>query len=92
LSFFPGASYSFSILTTEEPEFLINPATKSRPPQTPQFPENAGDVGKDPIAVFDGESVLISELRGAAIANSLKKLRIFTQCLGAGRVTKRARK
>jgi len=28
--------------------------------------------------------VLISELRGAAIANSLKKLRIFTQGLGEG--------
>ena len=31
-----------------------------------------------------GELVLISELRGAAIANSLKKLPIFSQGLGEG--------
>jgi hypothetical protein len=41
-------------------------------------------LGKMRSLSLAASPVLISELRGAAIANSLKKLRIFTQGLGEG--------
>jgi hypothetical protein len=63
---------------------LNKPSKKLPPAANSAVPGKGGDVGKDAIAVFGGEPVLISELTKVAIANSLKKLPIFTQGLGEG--------